>query len=79
YTYLIRQVAASDSTERGYASLGDYYAAKGESPGVWVGGGLDALGTAGAVTEQQMRNLFGLGVHPDADRIIAEQTAAGAS
>lgn len=79
YTYLIRQVAASDSTERGYNSLGDYYAAKGESPGTWIGRGLDALGTSGAVTESQMRNLFGLGVHPDADQIIAAQTAAGAS
>jgi hypothetical protein len=33
YTYLTRQVAAHDSTERGYSSLGDYYAAKGESAG----------------------------------------------
>ena len=37
YTYLTRQVAASDGTERGYTSLGDYYAAKGESPGPVVG------------------------------------------
>src|SRR6478609_7364860 len=79
YTYLIRQVAAADSTERGYASLGDYYAAKGESPGTWIGRGLDGLGTSGTVTEKQMRNLFGLGIHPDADRILLERAAAGAS
>lgn len=79
YTYLIRQVAAADSTERGYNSLGDYYAAKGESPGTWIGRGLDALGTSGTVTEQQMRNLFGQGIHPDADRILIAQAAAGAS
>jgi hypothetical protein len=29
YMYLIRQVAASDATERGRASLSDYYSAKG--------------------------------------------------
>jgi DNA primase catalytic core len=77
YTYLIRQVAASDSTERGYSSLGDYYAAKGESPGTWIGNGLQGLGTSGTVTESQMRNLFGQGIHPDADRIQADLIAAG--
>ena len=71
YTYLTRQVAVSDGTERGYTSLGDYYAAKGESPGRWWGRGLESLGTGGAVTEQQMLNLFGQGIHPDAERISA--------
>lgn len=32
YTYLARQVAAGDSTERGRSSLVDYYAEKGETP-----------------------------------------------
>src|SRR6476646_2712254 len=77
YTYLTRQVAAADSTERGYTSLGDYYAAKGESPGRWDGRGLEALGTAGGVTEQQMRNLFGLGIHPDAQQTQADLVAQG--
>ena len=76
YTYLTRQVAAADSTERGYASLGEYYSAKGESPGVWMGAGAGVLGVAGAqVTETQMRNLFGQGVHPDADLIRADRMA----
>jgi len=79
YTYLTRQVAVSDGTERGYTSLGDYYAAKGESPGQWWGRGLDALGTSGAVTERQMLNLFGQGIHPDAERIVQERYAAGAT
>ena len=79
YTYLTRQVAVSDGTERGYTSLGDYYAAKGESPGQWWGRGLDALGTGGAVSEQQMLNLFGQGIHPDAERIVQERYAAGAT
>ncbi len=76
YTYLTRQVAAQDATERGYSSLGDYYAAKGETPGVWVGGGLESLGVSGAVTEEQMKNLFGAGLHPDAQRLEAEAVAA---
>ncbi|HEY5148879.1 MAG TPA: MobF family relaxase, partial [Mycobacterium sp.] len=77
YTYLTRQVAAADSTERGYSSLGDYYAAKGESPGRWDGRGLESLGTTGVVTEKQMLNLFGLGIHPDAQRIQADLVAQG--
>lgn len=32
YMYLIRQVAASDATNRGRPSLSDYYSTKGESP-----------------------------------------------
>lgn len=79
YTYLTRQVAVSDSTERGYDSLGDYYSVKGEAPGRWTGAGLASLGVQGTVTEQQMVNLFGAGVHPDAERIRYEAEAAGLS
>jgi hypothetical protein len=43
YEYLTRQVAACDSTELGRTKLGDYYSAKGEGPGRWVGSGLDGL------------------------------------
>ncbi|MGV0740205.1 MobF family relaxase [Mycobacterium syngnathidarum] len=43
YTYLIRQVAAHDATERGRDTLSEYYSSKGESPGRWVGSGLEAL------------------------------------
>ena len=48
YLYLIRQVAASDSTERGRNTLSEYYSAKGESPGRWVGTGLASLSNTGA-------------------------------
>ena len=48
YLYLVRQVAAADSTERGRSSLEDYYSAKGESPGRWMGRGLAALADTGA-------------------------------
>ena len=76
YTYLTRQVATVDSTELGYSSLGDYYAAKGEAPGVWIGAQAMKMGLAGTtVTEQQMKNLFGQGLHPDADRLQARALA----
>ncbi len=48
YQYLIRQVAAVDSTSRGKAPLIDYYSSKGESPGHWVGSGLASLESTGA-------------------------------
>ena len=44
YLYLIRQVAASDDTHRGRATLADYYSSKGETPGRWMGRGLVSLG-----------------------------------
>jgi conjugative relaxase-like TrwC/TraI family protein len=44
YTYLIRQTAAHDAEQRGRKSLGDYYTAKGESPGQWIGRGLASFG-----------------------------------
>jgi hypothetical protein len=79
YTYLTRQVAAMDSTEKGHASLGDYYAQKGESPGRWLGSGLAALGIAPGeqVTAAQMKALFGEGRHPNADTIEAAVIEAG--
>jgi conjugative relaxase-like TrwC/TraI family protein len=67
YEYLTRQVAAADSTELGSMPLGDYYAAKGEAPGRWIGSGLvgiDGLGYGDVVTDQQMKNLFGDGCDP---------------
>lgn len=86
YTYLTRQVAASDSTELGSQSLADYYSAEGESPGRWRGKGMGSLGSVGAgsvVTEDQMKALFGEGLHPEADavrqQVIAREIAAGAT
>jgi len=79
YTYLTRQVAAHDATQRGYDSLGEYYTEKGESPGLWMGSGCAHLPqfSGGEVSEAQMRALFGEGRHPDAERIEAELIAAG--
>ncbi len=71
YEYLTRQVAALDSTDKGKIPLADYYAAKGESPGRWVGTGLDGiegLALGDVVTAEQMKNLFGTGCDPVSGR-----------
>ena len=70
YDYLTRQVAALDATEKGHTGLASYYTERGESPGVWVGSGMDGIDglTAGdPVTAEQMRALFGCGLHPLAE------------
>src|SRR5688500_8730105 len=70
YDYLTRQVAAVDATYKGYTGLASYYTERGESPGVWIGSGMDGIDglTAGdAVTAEQMRALFGCGLHPLAE------------
>ena len=40
YSYLTRQVAVLDATDRGHTGLADYYTQRGESPGVWLGSAL---------------------------------------
>src|SRR5690349_15233955 len=89
YLYLVRQVAAADSTERGRSTLADYYSAHGEAPGRWAGRGLAALSDTGGinvsaqvretmwavapgsvVSEEQMRALYGEGLHPNAEQIM---------
>ncbi|MGQ4619887.1 MobF family relaxase, partial [Nocardia sp. R7R-8] len=74
YQYYLRNVAAHDASSRGRDSLADYYSAHGEAPGVWHGAGLAALGVVdGAeVNEEQMKSLFGLGRHPNAEQVEAE-------
>lgn len=86
YLYYTRSVAAHDAVDRAPDSLADYYTARGESPGMWMGTGLVAFGDIHAgdtVTEAQMAALFGMGLHPDADKItagvVAEHLALGAS
>jgi hypothetical protein len=70
YDYLTRQVAALDSTEKGHTGLASYYTERGESPGVWIGsglGGIDGLSVGDPVIAEQMRALFGCGLHPLAE------------
>lgn len=76
YTYLTRQVAGGDVQRARGQQAADYYTAKGNPPGMWMGRGAPLLGLADqTVTEAQMKALFGLGQHPDADRIIADYLA----
>jgi conjugative relaxase-like TrwC/TraI family protein len=70
YDYLIRQVAAHDATHRGRTDLASYYEGRGETPGRWVGRGLDGidgLKVGDEVTGEQVRLLFAEGRHPLAD------------
>jgi hypothetical protein len=70
YDYLTRQVAALDATDKGRTGLASYYTERGESPGVWVGSGMegiDGLDIGDPVTAEQMRALFGCGLHPLAE------------
>jgi conjugative relaxase-like TrwC/TraI family protein len=70
YDYLTRQVAALDAIDKGHTGLASYYTERGESPGVWVGSGMqgiDGLDAGDPVTSEQMRALFGCGLHPLAE------------
>jgi conjugative relaxase-like TrwC/TraI family protein len=70
YDYLTRQVAVLDATEKGHVGLASYYSERGESPGVWIGSGLDGIDGLAAgdpVTAEQMRALFSCGLHPLAE------------
>ena len=70
YDYLTRQVAALDATEKGHTGLASYYTERGETPGEWIGSGMDGIDGLEAgdpVTAEQMRALFGCGLHPLAE------------
>src|SRR3546814_13217651 len=67
YDYLTRQVAAMDATDKGHTGLASYYTEKGETPGVWVGSGmegLEGLDAGDVVTADHMQSLFGSVHHP---------------
>ncbi|WP_310963991.1 MobF family relaxase [Nocardioides terrisoli] len=67
YDYLTRQVAAMDATDKGHTGLASYYTERGETPGVWVGSGmegLEGLDAGDVVTADHMQSLFGSGHHP---------------
>ena len=67
YDYLTRQVAAMDATDKGHTGLASYYTEKGETPGVWLGSGMEGiegLAAGDIVTADHMQSLFGSGHHP---------------
>lgn len=73
YTYLTRHIAGGDVQRARGQEAADYYTAKGNPAGYWIGRGAPLLDLAGQhVTEEQMRQLFGAGMHPNAQAIIAE-------
>ncbi|AMM22898.1 hypothetical protein AX769_22460 (plasmid) [Frondihabitans sp. PAMC 28766] len=77
YTYYTSEIATGDALRDPDRELGDYYTVDGNPPGRWMGGGAAVLGVSGTVTEAQMKALFGEGLHPNADRVIAEAIAEG--
>lgn len=93
YSYLTEQVASGDRLLEEGQSLADYYTVAGTPPGVWWGEGLTALAdpdglighdhpalaVGGRVDEAQMKALFGEGLHPNADALIAHLIEDGMS
>jgi hypothetical protein len=78
YDYLTRQVAALDATAKGHVGLASYYTERGESPGAWIGSGMagiDGLSAGDAVTAEQMKALFGAGMHPLATQRLQQLDA----
>ena len=76
YTYLTKHIAGGDVQRVRGQEASDYYAAKGNPVGYWIGRGAPALNLAGKqVTEEHMRHLFGAGMHPNATAIIADHLA----
>ena len=76
YTYLTRNIAGGDVQRQRGQGAAEYYTAKGNPPGMWLGRGAHLLDLDGQqVTEKQMKALFGLGQHPNAEAIIAAYLA----
>lgn len=75
--YYRRNIARGDGAPG--AELTVSSSVPGVPPGVWHGQGAQALGLSGLVSDAQMRALFGLGMHPDAEEIAARELGAGAS
>ncbi len=68
-----------DATEKGHVGLASYYTERGETPGAWIGSGMagiDALSAGDAVTAEQMRALFGAGLHPLATQRLEQLDGA---
>jgi conjugative relaxase-like TrwC/TraI family protein len=77
YAYYTNKVATGDIKREPGRELGDYYTVDGNPPGIWAGAGLGLVGVHGSVSEDQMRALFGEGLHPNADQIIKDAQDRG--
>lgn len=78
YTYLTKQVAGGDVQRAEGQSAADYYGQAGNPQGRWLGSGLADLELAAGqkAREEQMRNLFGSGIHPNAEQVLDAHLAA---
>lgn len=75
--YYRRNIARGDGAQGTELTISS--SVPGVPPGVWHGQAAAALGLAGIVTDAQMRALFGLGMHPDAEAIAAQALSEGAT
>ncbi|MET7490541.1 MobF family relaxase, partial [Streptomyces sp. NPDC005538] len=75
--YYRRNIALGDGAQGTELTVSS--SVPGVPPGVWHGQAAAALGLSGIVSDAQMRALFGLGMHPDAEEIAARELGAGAS
>lgn len=79
YAYYSAMTVSGDQRRQDGQELTDYYLDSGTPEGRWIGKGCGSLSVSGAVSEQQMKALFGEGRHPDADQIEASIIASGGS
>ncbi|MFB7287819.1 MobF family relaxase [Actinacidiphila glaucinigra] len=77
YAYYRRNIARGDGARGGGVAVSS--SMPGVPAGQWHGRAAPVLGLTGEVSEPQMRALFGLGMHPDAEAIVARETRAGAT
>ncbi|MFF7858741.1 MobF family relaxase [Streptomyces sp. NPDC007904] len=75
--YYRRNIALGDGAQGTEPTVSS--SVPGVPPGVWHGQAAAALGLSGIVSDAQMRALFGLGMHPDAQAIAARHLSEGAS
>ncbi|MFI6278048.1 MobF family relaxase [Streptomyces sp. NPDC050988] len=75
--YYRRNIALGDGAQGSVLTVSS--SVPGVPPGVWHGQAAQALGLSGIVSDAQMRALFGLGMHPDAEAITARELSQGAS
>lgn len=75
--YYRRNIALGDGAQGSGPTV--FSSVPGVPPGVWHGRAARSLGLSGIVSEAQMRALFGLGMHPDAEAIAARALAQGSS
>ncbi|MFE7328055.1 MobF family relaxase [Streptomyces sp. NPDC057565] len=75
YLYYRRNIAAGDGARGSGPTVSSDE--PGVPPGVWHGQAARALGLTGVVSEPQMRALFGLGMHPDAEKIVTRKLGDG--